>query len=163
MKQHEHVLNIIAWIGVILLIPVGLAVFGIPGPLEFLHRSLGNYGTASAFVVAFFALVLLRVLFGHSELYAPVLIGLVVGFFLMASAVPMGFMTWYRTETDKVSYLSNHRFVFLVSVLVPFFGIALGRLKRLHWILELILLVLLPAGLVVAEKLYAFLPLGDLP
>lgn len=160
MKQHEHVLNLIAWIGVVLLIPVGLAVFGISGPLDFLHKSLGKFGSASAFVVAFFALILLRFLFGHSELYAPVLLGLIVGFFLMASAVPMGFMTWYRSETDKISYLSDHRFVFLVSVLVPFFGVALGRLRRLPWLLELFLLVVLPLGLVVAEQVYAFLPLG---
>ena len=160
MKQHEHVLNIVAWIGLILLVPVGLSVFGFPGPLDFLQKSFGKWGSPSAFVIGFFVLILLRFLFGHSELYAPVLIGMVVGFLLMATAVPMGFMGWLKSQTDKISYLSNHRLVFLIAVVVPLFGVALGRLKRLHWMLQLALLVLLPAALIVTESIYRFAPLG---
>jgi len=160
MKVYERVLNALSWIGIIVLVPIGLAVFGIPGPLDFLHRSLGKFGSASFFVIVFYGLILLRILLGKSEIYAPVLIGAVVSFFLLTTTVEIGFMQWYRRLTDSIVYLGNHRFVFLVAVGVVVLGILLGGLKKLHWVIQLIFLVILPFALVVLAQIYGFAPLG---
>ncbi len=160
MKLYERVLNTLGWIGFIALVPVGLAVFGIPGPLNFLHGLLGKFGSASFLVILFYGLILLRVLFGKSEIYAPVLIGAVVSFFLMSTTTEIGFMDWYRKLTDSIVYLGNHRFVFLVAIGVVILGVLLGGLKKLHWVIQLIFLVIVPIALIVLAQIYGFAPLG---
>lgn len=160
MKVYERVINALAWIGFVLLVPVGLGVFGTPGPLDFLHRTLGQFGTASFLVIVFYGLILLRVLFGKSEIYAPVLLGAVVSFLLLSTAVDLHFMLWYRRLTDGIVYVVNHRLVFLVAVGAAVLGILLGGLKRLHWIVQVLFLILVPLALIVVAHIYGYAALG---
>lgn len=154
MKGYERFLNWLGWIGLLFLVPVGLTVFGVPGPLSFLHSHLGKFGSATFLLIVFYALILLRFLFGHSEIYSPVFIGLIVSFFLVAITVEIGFMGWYRNLLGKVPYVSNHPLIFLVGVAVAIVGLWLGRLKRLHLIAQLLLLLVIPVALIVVANIY---------
>lgn len=162
MKGYERLLNWLGWFGLLFLVPIGLSVFGVPGPLDFIHRSLGAYGSAAFLLLIFYFFLLLRFLFGHSEIYFPVFIGMIVSFLLIASTVEIGFMKWYLHLTAKVPYLSNGPLVFLVGVAVAIFGVALGRLKRLHLVVQLLLLLVLPIAVIVLASVYgiAVLPHG---
>ena len=154
MKPYEKFLNLLGWIGLIFLVPVGLKVFGISGPLDFLQKSLGKFGSATFLLLVFYALILLRFLFGHSEIYAPVFIGMLVSFFLISATVEISFMKWYLNLSAKVSYLSNHPLVFVVGVLVAILGVSLGRLKRLNVIVQIVVLLVLPIAVIVAANIY---------
>lgn len=154
MKPFERFLNWLGWVGLLFLVPVALTVFGIPGPLNYLHTSLGKFGSATFLLLVFYALILLRFLFGHSEIYAPVFIGMIVSFFLIAITVDINFMHWYVTLIAKVPYLSNHPLIFLVGVAVAIVGVWLGRLKRLHFVLQLLLLLVLPVAIIVVANIY---------
>ena len=160
MQPFEKFLNWLGWVGLLFLVPVGLQVFGIPGPLSFLHSSLGTIGTVTFLLLVFYALILLRFLFGHSELYAPVFIGMIVSFLLVSMTVEINFMKWYTALVAKVPYLSNHPLIFLVGVAVAIVGVWLGRLKRLHLVVQLLLLLVLPVALIVVANIYGF---GRLP
>lgn len=160
MKIYERVINFLSWIGLLALIPVGLTAFGITAPLDFLGKSFGRFGSASFLIIVFYALFLLRILFGQSELYAPLLISMVVSFLLISTAVEIGFMSWFKAQTDRLIYLENHRLVFLVALAVIVIGTLLGRLKKLHWILQVIVLVLLPLAAIVLAQIYGFATLG---
>ncbi len=161
MKFYERFLNVLSWIGFLALVPVGLALFDIDGPLDFLQSSLGRLGTPSTLTIVFLALVLLRVLFGKSERYAPILIALVVSFLLLAAVVEFSFMRWYKATTDTIVYLDNHRLVFLIAVAVVIVGILLGRLKRLSWVVQVFVLILVPLALIVLAHIYGFASLGE--
>jgi hypothetical protein len=160
MRQHERVLNVIAWIGLILLVPVGLLVFGLPGAADFLTSHIGSYASPTALVIAFYALIILRVLFGNSEVYTPVLVGILVSFLLIAAVVPLSFMGWYRAAVSGIDYLANHRLVFLTGVGVSLLGVALGRVKGLPLLIHVIVLVAAPAALIVLDHIYGFAKLG---
>lgn len=154
MQPFEKFLNWLGWVGLLFLLPVGLQVFGIPGPLSFLHTSFGKLGTATFLLLVFYALILLRFLFGHSEIYAPVFIGMIVSFLLISIAVEINFMKWYAALVAKVPYLTNHPLIFLVGVAVAVVGVWLGRLKRLHLVVQLLLLLVLPVALIVVANIY---------
>ncbi len=162
MKPYERAFNWLGWVGLLFLLPVGLTVFGVPGPLDYLQKTLGNFASATFFLLVFYGLILLRFLFGHSEIYAPVFLGMIVSFFLIAMTVEISFMKWYLQLTAKVSYLSNHPLIFLVGVAVALLGVSLGRLRRLHLIAQLLLLLVLPLAIVVAANIYgiAVFPTG---
>ena len=160
MKPFEKFLNLLGWIGLVFLIPVGLQVFGLPGLLDFLGKSLGQFGTATFLLLVFYALILLRFLFGHSEIYAPVFIGMIVSFFLVSITVEISFMKWYAALVAKLPYASNHPLIFVVGVLVALVGLWLGRLKRLSIVVQLLLLLVLPVAIIVAANIYG---IGVLP
>lgn len=160
MKGYESFLNWLGWIGLLFLIPVGLSVFGVPGPLTYLQSHLGKFGSATFLLIVFYAFILLRFLFGHSEIYAPVFMGMFVSFFLVAITVEIGFMSWYRNLMEKVPYVTNHPLIFIVGIAVAIVGLWLGRLKRLHFIAQLFLLVLIPIALIVLANIYG---VGVLP
>lgn len=154
MKGYEKALNWLGWIGLLFLLPVGLSVFGISGPITFLHKSFGRFGSPTFLLLVFYALILLRFLFGHSEIYAPVFIGMIVSFFLVAVAVEISFMKWYVALVAKIPYLSNHPLVFLVGVVVALVGLWLGRMRRLHLAVQLLLLFVLPVAAIVVANIY---------
>lgn len=160
MKPFEKFLNLLGWIGIIFLIPIGLKVFGMPGLIDFLGKSLGQFGSETFLLLVFYALILLRFLFGHSEIYAPVFIGMIVSFLLVSIAVEVSFMKWYASLVAKVPYVSNHPLIFVVGVLVALVGLWLGRLKRLSIVVQLLVLVVLPLAIIVAANIYG---IGVLP
>lgn len=160
MKPFEKFLNLLGWIGIVFLIPVGLEVFGFPGLIGFLGRSLGQFGSVTFLLLVFYALILLRFLFGHSEIYAPVFIGMVASFFLVSITVDVSFMKWYASLVAKIPYASNHPLIFVIGVLVALVGLWLGKLKRLNLVVQLLLLVVLPIAIIVAANIYG---IGVLP
>jgi hypothetical protein len=150
VKVYEKVINTIAGIGFLALVPPGLAVFGISGPQAFLSGHLGFWSSATFLVLVFYGLTILRVLFGHAELYAPLLIGLVSSFLLMSAAVKLGFMGWYWGLARQVPFLADGPLAFLLALAVLGLAVLLSSLKKFPIVAELVILVVLPVAALVA-------------
>ena len=158
MKVYEKVINIIAGVGFLALVPVGLAVFHIYAPLDFLTQNLGFWGSATFLILVFYGLSILRILFGHAELYAPLVIGVLWSFLLMCAAVEVSFMRWYWDLVRQVPLLGNTQLIFLVSIVVLGLAVAFSRLKKFPIVAQLLVLVVLPAAVIVTLH---YLGIGD--
>jgi hypothetical protein len=158
MKVYEKVINAIAGIGFLALVPVGLAVFHIYAPLDFLTEKLGFWGSATFLVLVFYGLSILRILFGHAELYAPLVIGVLWSFLLMCAAVEISFMRWYWDLVRQVALLDNTQLIFLVSFAVLGLAFAFSGLKKFPIVAQVLILVVLPAAVIVTLH---YLGIGD--
>lgn len=145
-NRTERFFNLLGWLGFLLILPIGLHVFGVSAPLAWLGENLGRYGRPPFLILLFFGLLLLRIVFGGDRIIGPLLLGYLTGFLLLATTVEIGFMGWFRGFTDRIPFLSNIPLNFLTAVAVILLGILLSYLRRLPVILQVILLVVLPLG-----------------
>ncbi len=148
MKTYEKVINTIAGIGFLALVPVGLAVFHVYGPLDAMGKLLGFWGSATFLLLVFYGLTVIRILFGHAELYAPLVIGVLSSFVLMCAAVKVSFMAWYWALVRQVPILSNLQLLFIVALVVLGIAVLLSGLKKFSVVPELLILVVLPIATV---------------
>ncbi len=142
----ERFFNTLGWLGFLFILPIGLQAFGVGGPLSWLEQNLGRYGRPAFLVLLFFGFLVLRILFGGDRPVGPLLLGCLMGFLLLCTAVEIGFMSWLPGLTDRIAFLSNHPLNFLVAIGVILLGILLSYLRRLPLLLQLLLLVVLPLG-----------------
>jgi hypothetical protein len=149
VKVYEKVINVIAGIGFLALVPPGLAVFRIPGPLDFLSGRLGFWGSATFLVLVFYGLTILRILFGHAALYAPLVIGVLSSFLLMAAAVKLSFMGWYWGLVRQAPFLADAPLLFLLALVVLGLAVLLSSLKKFPVVAEVVILVVLPLAAIV--------------
>lgn len=158
MKVYEKVINAVAGVGFLALVPVGLAVFNVHGPLDLLEKQLGFWGSATFLILVFYGLTILRILFGHAELYAPLVIGLLSSFLFMCLAIPVSFMGWYWDLARQVAFLGNTQLCFIVAMAILGIATLLASLKKIPILVEILLLVLLPVAVVVS---FHYLGIGD--
>ncbi len=156
MERYERVFNVVGWLGFAFLVPAGMVLFDFRPVVEFIRGSL-SFATPSVLTMIGFGLILLRVLFGGGNLVLPLLIGFLAGFFLVAAAVPMGFMRWWMKAAAAVPFLDSPQLTFLTGAGTAFLGVLLSYLRRLSFIFQLVLLVALPVlFLVVAYAFHLF-------
>ena len=139
MKLYEKVVNTIAGVGFLALVPVGLAVFRVYGPLDSLEKLLGFWGSATFLLLVFYGLTVIRILFGHAELYAPLVIGVLSSFVLMCAAVPVSFMGWYWDLVSRLPFLANAQLLFVAAIVVLGLAALLASLKKFPMLAELLL------------------------
>jgi hypothetical protein len=157
MERYERAFDVIGWIGVLFLVPVGFYVFNYAPAVQFMQGKLGFLGRPAVLTLIAYALIALRIVFGGGNLVAPLLISFVVGFFLMATVVPFRFMKWFTDWARQLFFLDNKSLNFLAAGFVFFFGNLVSYARRASIFLQLILLLVLPVlVLVVANAFHLF-------
>ena len=164
IKGYERVFNVIGWVGFLAIIPIALNAFGNPSALEWLEGNLGRYGTGQFLLIIFYILVFVRVIFGSGRIIMPLVISAAVGFILMSTAVEIPFMAWYRNLVAGSPYFGNHALNFLTGLAVVLLGILMSYLRRMSIVIQLLILVVLPAAFLVfagAAGLFSGLGTGN--
>ncbi len=151
MSVRERVFNLLGWLGFLVILPVGLLVFGIGGPIEFLRGALGKFGDVTFLVLYFLGLELLRIVFGSDKIISPMLISIVMTLFLFSLSVPITFTQAVVRVFAEVPFLQNKPLIFLTGIGVIFIGILLSYLKKCAILLQLFILVVLPIAFIVAS------------
>ena len=144
MERYEGLFDVLGWLGLALLVPLGFYVFDYGPGVQFMRERLGVAGLPTTITLAAFALVALRILFGGGELVSPLLVSFVVGFFLLATVVPFRFMKWFSDFAGKVFFLDSKALSFLAACFVLFFGNLLSYARRASIWLQLFLFLVLP-------------------
>ncbi len=150
----HKIFNIVGWLAFTLLLPPVLSMFGLPQFQELVTAQIGKWGSPVALVIYFYAILFLRVFFGSDQRYTPVLIGYAVSFLYFSNSLDIGFMKWLRDLSATVPFLSYPYMSFVAGVITIFLANALSAAKKANWILDVILLVIVPAGALVAAGIY---------
>ena len=153
----QRVFNAIGWLAFALLIPPALEMFGLPQLQSAIAARLGSWGSPIALVVYFYVILFLRVFFGSDQRYTPVLLGYAVSFVYFSNSLDIGFMSWLRDLTARVPLLASPFMTFAsfaAGIAVIFLANALSGARKANWILDVIVLVALPAGALVAAGVY---------
>ena len=145
----ERIFNVIGWIGFLAIIPVALKVFGVPEAQNFLQERLGRYGSVGFLLIIFFALVLLRVIFGSGRIIAPLIIASLTGFVFIATAADVGFMGWLRNLVEGSVYFGNMPLNFLAGLTVVLLGILMSYARRIPILIQIVILVVFPVAFLV--------------
>jgi hypothetical protein len=149
VEGFERVFNVVGWIGFLAILPIALDVFGFPQLQELAAKHLGRYGSKGFLLLAFFALVCARVIFGSGRIIAPLLIGSVVGFLFISTAAGVPFMSWLGDAAAASPFFSNRPLNFLVGLAVTLVGILMSSARRIPLAVQIIALVVLPIALVI--------------
>jgi hypothetical protein len=144
VERYEGLFDVLGWLGLALLVPLGFYVFDYGAGVQFLRTRLGVAGLPTTITLAAFALLALRIVFGGGELVSPLLVSFVIGFFLLATVVPFRFMRWFSTEAAKVFFLDSKGLSFLAACFVLFFGNLLSYARRASIWLQLFFFLVLP-------------------
>lgn len=139
------------WIAFIVILPVGLSVFGITGPLDFLSGSLGFFGSITFFILVFLGLILLRVFFGSDTIISPMIISLVMALLLFAVCFEIGFLKPFSDFTGSIVFLGNKPLIFLSALTVILLGIIFSYFRKLAIGIQLLVLVFLPIAFIVVS------------
>ena len=144
MERYEGLFDVLGWLGLAFLVPLGFYVFDYGPGVQFMRSRLGVAGLPTTITLVAFALIALRILFGGGELVSPLLVSFVVGFFLLATVVPFRFMKWFSDFAGKVFFLDSKALSFLAACFVLFFGNLLSYARRASIWLQLFLFLVLP-------------------
>lgn len=150
----QKIFNVIGWLAFTLLIPPALAMLKLPQLQDLLSSKLGGWGSPVALVGYFYFILFLRVFFGSDQRYTPVLLGYAVSFVYFSNSLPIGFMQWLRDLSASVPFLSYGYMSFITGVVVILLANALSSAKKATWIVDVLLLVALPAGALIAAGIY---------
>ena len=85
-------------------------------------------------------------MFGSDRIISPMIMSYCFGFLLFATVVEIGFMHWFQTLVGAIPIFSNLQLNFLVAVATVLLGILLSYVKQFHFVLQVVLLVVLPVG-----------------
>jgi hypothetical protein len=144
VERYEGLFDVLGWLGLALLVPIGFYVFDYGPGVEFMRTRLGVAGLPTTITLAAFALIALRIVFGGGELVSPLLVSFVIGFFLLATLVPFRFMKWFSEYAAKVFFLDSKSLSFVAACFVLFFGNLLSYARRASIWLQLFLFLVLP-------------------
>jgi hypothetical protein len=143
MERYERAFNAVGWLGFFLLAPVALRVFQVEAAVQFLDR-LGVAGQPVFWTLIAFALVVLRILFGGEASLLPLFLGLVVGFFLLSLVARISFMRWFWEPAGRLPFFASRPLSFVVGAAALFWGMVLSYLRRVSFLVQLAVLVVLP-------------------
>ncbi|MBP7096414.1 MAG: hypothetical protein KBC36_10025 [Spirochaetia bacterium] len=150
----QKIFDAVGWLAFALLVPPALSMLGLPKLQELVSGELGAWGSPFALVMYFYALLFLRVFFGTDQRYFPVILGYLVSFLCFSNSLDIGVMAWFREALHKVPALSYDAISFAVGVIAVFLGNALSRARKAGAVVDLIVLVLLPAAGLFLAGLY---------
>ena len=148
IKGWERIFNILGWLGFIAIIPVALKVFGVTRPQLFLEENLGRYGSTGFLLLIFFVLIGIRVIFGSGRIIVPLIIASLSGFVFISVASGVKFMNWLYEAAVSTRFFDNMPLNFIVGVVVLLMGIVASYSKKFPFVLQILLLVLLPVGFI---------------
>jgi hypothetical protein len=150
----QKAFNVIGWLAFALLLPPVLAMFKMPQLQELVSGRLGAWGSPVALVIYFYAILFLRVFFGSDQRYTPVLLGYALSFLYFSNALNIGFMRWLYEAAHTVPFLKYDAFSLAIGVIVIFLANALSGMRKAGRLIDVIVLVILPAGALVAAGMY---------
>ncbi|MBN1243460.1 MAG: hypothetical protein JXA15_12230 [Spirochaetales bacterium] len=150
----QKIFDALGWLAFALLVPPALSMLGLPKLQELVSGELGAWGSPFALVMYFYALLFLRVIFGTDQRYFPVVLGYLVSFLCFSNSLDIGAMAWFREALHKVPALSYDAISFAFGVIAVFLGNALSRARKAGAVVDLIVLVLVPAAGVFLSGLY---------
>ena len=160
ISRIERAFNLLAWVGFLFIVPIVLYLFGKTGALDFMRAHLGRFGEPSLLVLLFFAFLVLKIFFGGDRIILPLFVSYIVGFFLMATIVEIGFMDWYRDFTRRIAFLNNLPLNFLAAASVVLLGILLSHLKHCRFTVQLGLFLVLPVAFLIFNHLTGVVKIG---
>ncbi len=146
----QKLFNLISWVAFGLLVPPVLTMAGYPRVQDFITGYLGTWGSPVALIGYFYALLFLRVFFGSDQRYTPVLLGYALSFAWFSCALDIGFMQWLYKLAHQVSFLSFNVLNLGAGIATIFLANALSGWKKAGIIADIALLVVLPAGALIA-------------
>ena len=150
----QRAFNIVGWLAFLLLVPPVLAMLGLPILQDALTTRIGGWGSAAALVAYFYAILFLRVFFGSDQRYTPVLLGYALSFLYFSNALGIGFMRWLYDLAHGVPFLSYDAMSLVTGVVVIFLANALSQARKATWVVDALVLGVLPAGALVAAGIY---------
>jgi len=107
-----------------------------------------------ALVLYFYVILFLRVFFGSDQRYTPVLLGYALSFLYFSNALNIGFMRWLYNAAHTVQFLRYDALSLAVGIIVIFLANALSGIRKAGWLIDVIVLVIMPAGALVAAGIY---------
>ena len=152
MNKIKIVFSLLSYLGFILLIPVLLHAFGISAPLQFLETRFGDIASAQVLTLMGFILIALLVFFGGGDHLRPTIVGFLIGFLLVSTAIEMGFMLWFKNLIAQSVYFDNLPLNYFAGVAVVFMGIRMSYSQKPAFLKEAFLLLILPFGLLFGVK-----------
>jgi len=150
----QKAFNVIGWFAFALLLPPVLAMFNMPQLQEFVSGQLGAWGSPVALVIYFYVILFLRVFFGSDQRYTPVLLGYALSFLYFSNALNIGFMRWLYDAAHTVPFLRYDAFSLAIGIIVIFLANALSGMRKAGRLIDVIVLVILPAGALIAAGMY---------
>ena len=144
MTALEKFASFIGVLGFGLLIPGILYALGNPSAVDFLGENLGILGDPSVMTSIAFVLVFLAIFFGGGRNISATLLGMFVGFLFISTAIEVSFMKWLRDFAMSVDFLSNLQLNYLVGISVVFLGLIFSFFKKVKFLPQAIVLVVLP-------------------
>ncbi len=150
----QKIFNAVGWLAFALLLPPVLAMVGLPQLQELMTGKLGGWASPIALVVYFYVILFLRVFFGSDQRYTPVFLGYFLSFLYFSNSLDIGFMTWFKELLHRLPFLSYGVMSFVAGVVVIFLSNALSAWRKGNWIVDLLVLLVLPAAGLVAAGLY---------
>ncbi|OHD23168.1 MAG: hypothetical protein A2Y38_00975 [Spirochaetes bacterium GWB1_59_5] len=150
----QKIFNAVGWLAFALLAPPVLTMFKLPQLQALITTNIGAWGSPLALVIYFYVILFLRVFFGSDQRYTPVLLGYALSFLYFSIALDIGFMSWLYDLAHRVPFLSYDAMSLIAGVVVIFLSNALSGVKKANWIVDAIVLALLPAGALVAAGIY---------
>jgi hypothetical protein len=159
----QKIFNVVGWLAFALLLPPVLSMFGLPQLQQLVSTRFGAWGSPLALIIYFYVVLFLRVFFGSDQRYTPVLIGYALSFLYFSNALDIGFMRWLYDLAHRVPALSYDAMSLVTGVVVIFLANALSGARKANWILDTIVLGILPAAALVAAGIYLPGILGLVP
>jgi len=150
----QKIFNIIGWLAFALLVPPVLSMFSLPQLQNVVGVRLGIWGSPIALVAYFYVILFLRVFFGSDQRYTPVLLGYALSFLYFSNSLDIGFMRWLYDLAHRVSFLSYDAMSLAAGVIVIFLANALSGARKAGWIIDILVLGVLPAAGLVAAGIY---------
>lgn len=144
----QKIFTVIGLIGMTLLIPGLLWAAGLEGPVNWIE-SLGPAGDRQVITLVAFGLMILMFIFGGGHNISATFIGFLIGFFLISTAVDLGFMGWFKNLTAEVFFLNSPPLNYIVGLVTIFAGIMMSLNHKIPFWGELAGLVVLPIGFLV--------------
>ncbi len=152
----HKVFNVIGWASFLLLAPPVLTMFNLPQVQELLTANLKGWGSPIALVIYFYVILFLRVFFGSDQRYTPVFMGYVMSFLFFSISLDISFMKWLFDLSHTLPYFSSNLANLIAGVGIILVSNLLSGARKLNWIVDTLLLVVLPVGGLIA--LGIFLP-----
>lgn len=150
----QKIFNTVGWLAFALLVPPVLTMFKLPQLQELITTKAGSWGSPIALIIYFYVILFLRVFFGSDQRYTPVLLGYALSFLYFSIALDISFMRWLYDLAHRVPFLGYDYMNLVAGVVVIFLSNALSGVKKANWIIDTIVLALLPAGALVAAGIY---------
>lgn len=135
----EKFVLVIGFLGLAMLLPILLAALGV-------QIAALSYIVARKEIFTFigFGLIGLTVLVGGGNNIKSTLIGILIGFLLISTALEIGFMKWFRDFTTHEPVFASEPLNYMVGLAVVFVGLLLSFSSKVKLWLDFVLLAFLP-------------------